>query len=94
MTILADAERDAANLELLLWGGVLVVVLLLGAALVARLDRWRKGMLGPGPAAVDNLATFRLSYEQGDLTEDEYKKIRTRLMAAKSLPAKAPPKNP
>lgn len=94
MTLFADADRQAANLDLLLWGGALVGVLLIGAAIVAKVDRWRKRMLGPGPAAVDNLAAFRVSYEQGDLTEDEFRKIRSRLMADKTNPPTRTPKSP
>lgn len=94
MIVLANANRDAANLDLLLWGGVLAGVLLVGAAVVARLDRWRKSMLGSGPAAVDNLAAFRLSYERGELSEDEYRKIRARLTGGKPLPPPPPSNTP
>jgi hypothetical protein len=74
----------AAGLSLLdprlLWATVaLVVALLLGAAVIAWADRWRKkadpGLTSPG----EQLAVFRLSYERGEMSQEEYERIRARL---------------
>src|SRR5438552_11228238 len=64
----------------LLWATVsLVAILLLGALVLAWFDRLRKrrdpSVLTPG----DQLATFRLSYERGELSQEEYERIRARL---------------
>jgi hypothetical protein len=53
--------------------------LLLGALVLAWFDRLRKradqSVLTPG----DQLAAFRLSYERGELSQQEYERIRARL---------------
>jgi len=74
----------AAGLSLLdprlLWATLaLVAALLIGAAVIAWADRWRKkadrGLTSPG----EQLAAFRLSYERGELSQEEYERIRARL---------------
>jgi hypothetical protein len=64
----------------LLWATIsLVAILLLGALVLAWFDRLRKrvdqNVLTPG----DQLAAFRLSYERGELSQEEYERIRARL---------------
>lgn len=64
----------------LLWATIsLVAILLLGALVLAWFDRLRKradpSVLTPG----DQLAAFRLSYERGELSQEEYERIRARL---------------
>jgi hypothetical protein len=64
----------------LLWATIsLVAILLLGALVLAWFDRLRKradqDVLTPG----DQLAAFRLSYERGELSQEEYERIRARL---------------
>ena len=88
-TLLADAAADRAadNAQLLLWGGVLVAVLLIGAAILARMDRWRRRMTDQNEA-VDTLSAFRLSYEEGEISEEEYKRILAKLTGAKPAPPK------
>jgi len=88
---LPDADRGDAN-QRLLWAGLaLVATLLVGAGLLAWLDRWRR-RLQAGPAAeADDLDTYRLSYERGELSEDEYKRIRDRLTGRPAPPPPAPP---
>jgi hypothetical protein len=85
--LIADAAADKAadNAQLLLWGGVLIAALLLGAAILIKADRWRKRM-NESEDAGDALTAFRLSYEEGEISEEEYKRIRTRLTRAKPPP--------
>src|SRR5437762_11688400 len=64
----------------LLWATcALVATLLLGALVLAWFDRLRKrsdpSVLTPG----EQLAAFRLSYERGELSQQEYERIRDRL---------------
>jgi hypothetical protein len=64
----------------LLWATfALVATLLLGALVLAWFDRLRKR---PDPAVLtpgEQLTAFRLSYERGELSQEEYERIRARL---------------
>jgi hypothetical protein len=63
-----------------LWPAVaLVAALLIGAIIIALVDRWRKRPLQDRPSANDELAEFRSLYERGELSREEYDKIRSRL---------------
>jgi hypothetical protein len=82
-----------------LWATLsLVVILLLGAAVLALVDRWRKrpapDRLSPG----DQLSHFRTLYEQGQLSREEFERIRGRLSrelrAELDLPAVPPAPSP
>ena len=55
----------------------LVTALLVGAVVVALFRRWqhKAGGLSPGPS--DQLAQFRSLYEQGAISEEEYRRLRT-----------------
>src|SRR5262245_783976 len=83
----AAADRAAFNTQVIIWGSVLVVTLLIGAAILAKVDRWRKRMYEPEDTS-DALSSFRLSYEEGEISEEEYKRIRARLTGSKPAPPK------
>lgn len=89
MTSLAIIIADAAdgNAQLLLWGGVFIAVLLIGAVILARVNKWREGMTCD-LNSTDSLAAFQLSYEDGELDDEEYKRIRARLIGGKPLTPK------
>jgi hypothetical protein len=65
--------------SLLLAGLLLAGTLLVGAVVIALAGRWRRRpespMLGPN----EQLAHFRLLYEQGALSQEEFDRVRTRL---------------
>jgi hypothetical protein len=64
----------------LLWAtAALIATLLLGALVFAWLDRWRKRSDRDTLTPADELTAFRLSYEQGELSQEEYERIRARL---------------
>ena len=64
----------------LLWAtGALIATLLLGALIFAWLDRWRKRAGREVLTPADQLTAFRISYEQGELSQEEYERIRARL---------------
>jgi len=64
----------------LLWAtGALITTLLLGALIFAWLDRWRKRADRAVITPADELTAFRLSYERGELSQEEYERIRARL---------------
>ena len=84
LTLAAPAPPPVGGPSLLdprlLWATIsLVAILLLGALVLAWFDRLRKradpSVLTPG----DQLAAFRLSYERGELSQEEYERIRARL---------------
>jgi len=66
----------ALELSILLPGIYLAGALLVGAGVLALIRRWRQDD-GPGsPDASDQLAHFRTLYEQGAISEEEFKRLR------------------
>lgn len=72
-------------------------VFLAGAAVIYCVDRWRKKLAERGTAAGE-LTDFRGMYERGEITEEEYAKLRTRVAqrVKKEVapPDTSPPKPP
>jgi hypothetical protein len=86
MTVLVWAAPLALTLtkeeRLLLWVSVLVGVLLLGAVVIARLDRWRKRQMDEVDdydEAAEQAGTFRAMYERGELSKEEYDRVLRRV---------------
>lgn len=82
-----------------IWGTIgLAVALLVGAAVIWLVDKWRKrhatGTIDPHRELTD----FRTLYEQGEITEEEYNRLRNRVAervkAAVGLPPPPPPSDP
>jgi hypothetical protein len=65
----------AAN-SILIPGLILGGALLLGALVVAVVQRWRKLNRPLGPTASEQLAHFRSLYEQGAISEEEFHRLR------------------
>jgi hypothetical protein len=64
----------------LLWAAFgLVGILLLGAVVIWWAGRWRKRAHQPDPVAGDPLTDFQQLYERGQLSREEFERIRTRL---------------
>lgn len=64
--------------------GLLVAVLLAGAAALFLLDRWRRRQFADVDAAqesAESLSSFRALYERGELSEEEYQKVRAKMAA-------------
>ena len=75
------AKKDIADLlqdeDYLLWVGVLIVTLLVAAMFLSWLQRWRKRQLSDSFSAdLEQFATYKQMYERGDLTQEEYDRIR------------------
>src|SRR5262245_17448941 len=72
----------------------LVGALLLGALIIAVVRRWQRNNVSRGPDASDQLAQFRTLYEQGAISEEEYKRLRTilggELRRALEIPGQKP----
>ncbi len=71
------------NPDFLLTVGLLVGALLVGAIAFALVDRWRKRQADPGSAreSTESLTSFRAMYESGELSKEEYERIRNRVAA-------------
>ena len=77
--------------------GYLVAALLIGALIIAVVERWRKRPVNFRPDPNDQLAEFRSLYERGEISREEFDRIRNllgeRLREALDVPA-APPTAP
>lgn len=82
--------------------GVLAVTLLLGGVVVFLVDRWRRrDTTADARASGEELTGFRGMYERGELTEEEYAKVRAKVanrvkakVAAEKAAAPPPPAKP
>ncbi len=83
LALLADAAPDAAprlSDPTLLWiTFALIAALLVGALIIAWFDRWRKRPADFGMSPAEQLAAFKLSYDRGELSQQEYESIRAKL---------------
>lgn len=68
---------------------MLTGALLLGAIVIAAVDRWRKRQANRFLATHDHLASFRILYEQGELSREEYDRIRGKLSREGKIPKSA-----
>jgi hypothetical protein len=76
----------------LLWATfALIATLLLGALLFAWLDRWRKRPDRDVLTPTDQLTAFRQSYERGELSQQEYERIRAKLAPKMRAQMNLPP---
>jgi hypothetical protein len=89
MTLLAVGPLLGLTKEerLLVWVSVLVGVLLLGAIIIARADRWRKRQMEAKDDEADHVTSFRALYENGELSKEEYERVLRRV--AERVGAKA-----
>ena len=69
--------------------GLLVGVLLAGAVALSILDRWRRRAMA-GRDAGGELTSFRAMYERGEITEEEYNRLRLKVAERVKTPP-APP---
>jgi hypothetical protein len=77
--------QDAPNMEAVVkesrpWWFALIGVILLIAVVIFIVDRWRKRPPVERLSTGDQLSQFRLLYEQGQLSREEYDRIKATLM--------------
>jgi hypothetical protein len=71
---------------------ILALALLVGALNVYLTDRWRKGITARSSDAARELTEFRRMYEHGEITEEEYVKLRDKVAKrVKAQPAAQAP---
>jgi hypothetical protein len=59
---------------------MLVATLLAGAAAIALVARWRRRQENTTFSTHEQLASFRLLYERGEMNAEEYDRVRRRLL--------------
>jgi hypothetical protein len=74
----------------LIYSLIFVGVLLLGALIIAVVQRWRQLADRGGISPSDQLAQFRSLYEEGVISEEEFKRLRTLLGGKIRQEAEAP----
>ena len=77
-----DKLQKAVNSnDFMIWSLVLVGICLLGAVVFYFLERWRKRGATGTDSREDSmsLSNFREMYEDGEITEAEYRKVRDKL---------------
>ena len=93
LPLLAEGGRPAGNpwdRPELLYGTLgLAGAFLAGGFVLYLVDRWRKRGTGPAGGDLAELTGFRGMLERGEITEEEYDRLR-RKVAAKVKPAAAP----
>ena len=73
------AESPLLRPDVIIATALMAGVLLLGAIALFFADRWKKKAILPDDArAADDLTSFRGMFERGELTEEEYEKVRLR----------------
>jgi ElaB/YqjD/DUF883 family membrane-anchored ribosome-binding protein len=82
-------DKDA---RLLAATGLLIGILLVGAAALYYADRWRRRQMADHRSTSDDLTSFRILYERGELSQTEYDRIRNRLADKIKREAALPPK--
>ena len=85
--------------RLFLWTGVLAVVIIAGAMVIARVDRWRKRQMDVGDETPTHVGSFRDMFENGELSREEYDEVLRRMAAkanakVKVVTAAPPPESP
>ena len=98
MTVLVVAPLFALTKQenLFLWSGVLIGVLLFGAWVISRLDRWRNRQMTDQDDSPGHVMSFREMYESGELSKEEYDRVLRRVadkIGARPRPV-APPAGP
>jgi hypothetical protein len=74
-----------------IWGTAgLALALLAGALLVYFADRWRKKTANQVADSSRELTEFRRMYQRGEITEEEYAKLRDRVAQRVKAPPPAP----
>lgn len=92
-SMVSIAARTSSQLPADVWLAAiaLAAVLLAGAVIIAWVSRWRRRLEHDTLSTHDQLTTFRLLYERGELSQDEYQRVRQQLLARLKAETAAPP---
>ncbi len=91
LVVFAQARRnDPFRQPEVIWGTAgIALALMAGAFAIWLVDRWRKNAAADREDAISELTDYRGMYERGEITEDEYIRLRDRV--ARRAKAKKPP---
>ncbi|MCX7701952.1 MAG: hypothetical protein N2039_13830 [Gemmataceae bacterium] len=91
-SIVSIAARTSSQLPADVWLAAiaLAAVLLAGAVIIAWVSRWRRRLEHDTLSTHDQLTTFRLLYERGELSQDEYQRVRQQLLTRLKAETAAP----
>ncbi|WP_439621845.1 hypothetical protein [Gemmata sp.] len=79
--LLAQARPDPFREPEVIWGTAgIAVALLAGAFVIWLVDKWRKNAAAP-PDATEELSGFRGMLQRGEITEEEYARLRNKVAA-------------
>jgi hypothetical protein len=92
-------KPPAWNDPQLIWAALpLAAALLLGAGIIYYVDRWRKRAEAPAAPNEDQLNHYRTLYERGELSEDEFNRLKVllggRMRKELNLPVPPAPSTP
>ncbi len=92
-TLFAQAGGNPLDRPEILWGSIgLTAAMLVGAAIIYAVDKWRKRSAEVARDDTASLTSFRDMYEAGEITEAEYIELKRRLAEKmKQGPAAKPP---
>ncbi len=71
---------EVAKLQFIWYTLGIVGALLVGALIIALMERWRKKPGVEGLSAGDQLTHFRKLYDQGTISKEEFERIRSQLL--------------
>jgi len=90
--LFADNRDDPLSRPEIIWGMVgLTAALLVGAAVIYAVDKWRKRAASSEADETGSLTSFRAMYESGEITEAEYAELRRRVAERVKKPAAPSP---
>lgn len=96
-----DPKTDPTFFPQVFWATAILSGILLAAAVaIALFQRWRKRQTKAPITEFDQLASFRALYERGELSQEEFERIRRRIVgrlkpeSAAAPPLPSPPQEP
>jgi hypothetical protein len=86
------AKFSLMDPRVLIATGLLSGTLFAGAMIIALVNRWRKRQENQTLTTHDNLAAFRVLYERGELSAEEFERIKKQLLGRLKQDLAAPSK--
>jgi hypothetical protein len=87
------AEFSLMDPRVLVATGLLSGTLFAGAIIIALVNRWRKRQENETFTTHDNLAAFRILYERGELSAEEFERVKKQLLGRLKQNLAAPSKD-
>jgi hypothetical protein len=79
-SLLAETRDDPLSRPEIIWGTLgLTAALLVGAAVIYAVDKWRKKAAEGSHDDTESLTSFRAMHEAGEITDAEYAELKRKL---------------